>query len=74
MAWLQRFVGWKIKGDNSTGILSKQEYKTAHNIVIHHVQSEHFRQEIEDLRSGKQLLRSSSIICLNPFLDKEGIL
>ena len=39
VAWLQRFVSWKIKGDSTTGVLSKQDYEMAHNIVIRHAQS-----------------------------------
>ena len=67
IAWLQRFVDWRIKCGNTTGMLSAREYETAHNIVKRHVQSEHFHREIDDLRSGKQVLRLSSIICLNLF-------
>ena len=32
--WLQRFVSWKIKDENNTGSLSKQDYESAHNIII----------------------------------------
>ena len=46
----------------------------AHNVVVRHAPNEHFCQEIELLKSGKQLLKSSSVICHNHVLDKDIIL
>ena len=43
-------------------------------VIIRTVQSEFFSKDINDLRSGHPLHKSSSILALNPFLDKNGLL
>ena len=56
------------------GSLNVSELNAAHDIIIRHFQKKFFENEIASLRSGWALLRSSSIVSLNPFLDEKGIL
>ena len=41
---------------------------------LKHVQQQAYSREINDLAAGKTLLKSSSLLSLNPYLDDEGLL
>ena len=74
VAWMRRFALLKSKRAISQGSLTVQELDRAHDVVIRHVQSKSFGKELACLNSNKPLLKSSRILSLNPFLDKDGIL
>ena len=69
-----RFTYFKAKCDLEHCPLSTSNYSQVHDILIRHVQGQSFDREIWDLKTDRPLLRSSVILCLNPFGDQEGIL
>ena len=42
--------------------------------MIKHVQHQAYRREVNDLAAGKTLLKSSSLLPLNPYLDDARLL
>lgn len=80
-AWINRFIfNCRARCEvstvttNSSHCLSLTELKSAERYWISFIQKETFSQEIISLKSGKRVLRSSSLKLLNPFLDDHGLL
>ena len=80
-AWINRFIfNCQAHCKTTTVVpcsshcLSLAELKSAERYWISFIQKETFSQEIKSLKSGKRVLRSSSLKLLNPFLDDQGLL
>ena len=73
IALICRFAYFKEKRDCPRGLLSASEFDCAHDILVRHVLNQSYKREIDHLKAGKPSLRSSSILCLSPFLDDNGI-
>lgn len=71
LAWILRIV---LRHRDETLCLSLTELKQARHIIIKYVQDTEFFEEIENLRTNKQVDKKSKILSLNPFLDKHGLL
>ena len=54
--------------------LSTQELRGADMYWFSVVQRQHFSTEINELKSGRNLHRSSSLLYLHPFVDEDGLL
>ena len=74
IAWLRRFACFKAKRGYQQGSITLHEIESAQDILIKHVQRKCYTKEVHSLLSGQSLSKSSSIVSLNPFLDKNGIL
>nr|XP_022300829.1 uncharacterized protein LOC111109032 [Crassostrea virginica] len=72
---LRRVIrNWANRKDNDCKNDDGSEYRKAEMLIIQHVQSEVYQQEIPAVKCGKPLPKSSSILRLNPVLDEEGII
>lgn len=71
-----RFIhNCRKKGDDrNLKWLLASEIQIATTFWIRHSQEKHFADEIGYLKNGQPISVSSRIICLNPFLDNDGIL
>ena len=78
-----RFVGWMrrfstylknkvAKQDTTRGPLTAAELEVSQTHLWRWVQQIYYSSERQRLVEGKQILRSSSLLHLNPFMDKEG--
>lgn len=78
IAWAWRFCQncrFKIKKEKCLrGSLSTRELRESEILLIKLSQQVSFPEEYRCLESGKQLKAKSSLLSLNPFLDKEGVL
>lgn len=54
--------------------LHAKELDTAKHMIIKYVQEANFSEEINNLRKQEPVHRKSKTLCLNPFLDKDGLL
>lgn len=54
--------------------LSVEERHRAEIKILQMMQLREFEQEIKCLQNNKKLSTQSSLLCLNPFIDKEGLL
>lgn len=68
-AWINRIICRK-----NTEYLSVDELTKSRNIIIKLNQASEFCDEINCLRKGQPLNKSSKILSLNPLLDKDGLL
>jgi hypothetical protein len=75
-AWCLRFIRNMSINKNSKiqGSLSIPEVDEALRVLIKVAQKGDFEEEVKALRKGKELNKSSKILALDPFLDKNGIL
>ena len=73
VALVLKFVG-KLKGAKLGKHVSVEELNLAEVLIIRHVQSSTFGNEIRALKLGQNIPRSSSVRNLFPVLDKDGIL
>jgi hypothetical protein len=76
-AYILRFIkNCKLSANERTGksILTVAEIKSAMIVLIKIVQMQAFSQEIALLTKQKPLQTTSRLICLNPFIDSDGIL
>ncbi|XP_067940188.1 uncharacterized protein [Watersipora subatra] len=71
-AYLQQIARKKSWSAISTPTVTQLEY--AKQLVIKITQRKHFWTELDALHKGQTLPATSSIIGLNPYIDKEGIL
>ena len=55
-------------------VIDLEDLNHAENIIIKLTQKEFFQEEMNDLKSGREIKRSSSIITLSPSLDSNGVL
>lgn len=62
------------KLDRQFGPLTMNELREAFNQVIRMSQGKHFHSEVHNLTVKKDLNKSSSLITLHPFLDKDGLM
>jgi hypothetical protein len=58
---------------NLHGLL-EEEISLARNALLRHAQSNVYRDEVDDLRAGRQIEKGSSLIKLSPYLDHRGLL
>ncbi|XP_029680837.1 uncharacterized protein LOC115246263 [Formica exsecta] len=56
------------------GPVSASEIDDAMKVIVKIAQSEEFKDEIKSIKSDGRVLRKSSLIALNPFLDQQEIL
>nr|CAH7725344.1 unnamed protein product [Callosobruchus chinensis] len=54
--------------------LSREELHAATSAVVKLIQRQHFQQDYVALSSGISLHRKSSLLCLNPFIDNDGVI
>ena len=73
MAYANRFVYNFKNKPKRVGILKPIELETATHFIIRFTQSKSFAKEIEDLKCGRLVDKRSSLLPLNPFLDKFSI-
>jgi hypothetical protein len=76
VAYLFRLVGKErhIRRQPETDSLSMEEVEYAHNFLFRRIQNNVYRTEVEDLRAGRAIEKSSDLIKLSPYLDKNGVL
>ena len=73
-ALIFRFVNNCLKKSDSRCHLSAQELEAAENYWLHASQYVYFGEEIELLKRGQVLPRSSCLLHLHPFLDSQCLL
>jgi len=80
---LKRFVAWWIRlqkvllsKDRSSrkGELSVTEVREAESVIMRHVQSRYYAEDLRLCSSGSTLRRTSQLKSLQPMLDQDGIL
>jgi hypothetical protein len=74
VAYVFRLIGRKIRKRPGIGDLCPEEIEYARNFIFKRIQSNVYRQEVEDLRAGRAIEKSSDLIKLSPYLDPNGIL
>ena len=77
VAWIMKVKSALLKKGEVSAEEKKmcvEDIKQAEKEIIKFSQYQHFSEEISQLRSGKQVPKSSSIKELNPVLNQEGIL
>lgn len=72
--WVLRFIYNTRNKTKRCEELSSEELDGAEIIWIKTIQQEGFAEELSCLRQGKTILRTSSILELNPFLDENGVI
>lgn len=75
-AWILRFYSNCKKGAKrqTASSLTVTELQSAADVLVRQCQQDRFPSEIGALRSNQNLKSKSSILSLNPFLDKNGLL
>ncbi|XP_025192629.1 uncharacterized protein LOC112592689, partial [Melanaphis sacchari] len=74
-AWLQRFIVYlKTKRVPSKGHLSVKELQLAEACILKQVQAECFLDELQNLKSERELRSDSKLKSLHPFIKDELIL
>jgi hypothetical protein len=75
-AYLRRFINnCKSKKDQRIiGPLVPAELANSETTIIKIIQNTEFNREIQELVRNKQIHKSSNLLSLNPFLDKDNIL
>ncbi|XP_062531533.1 uncharacterized protein LOC134201190 [Bombyx mori] len=71
LAWVLRVTR---RQHNHSGYLHAKELDTAKHMIIKYVQEAEFSEEINSLRKQELVNSKSKTLCLNPFLDKDGLL
>lgn len=76
MAYCLRFKRNSLgkKADRTVGHLTLNELKHAHNQIIRMIQQQHFSRELNQLKSEGTVGATSSLITMNPFLDRDGLI
>lgn len=70
-----RFINNCLHPENKcSGFLTTEEIERTKTIIVKMIQRSEFEEDISLLLKSKPLKTSSKILCLNPFLDKEGVL
>lgn len=74
-AFCYRFIN-NLKGNTSriNGPLTTSELDTALLQILKITQMQSFPKEYDDLQNNRPLQSSSSLLCLNPFLDPTGLI
>lgn len=75
-AWILRFINiCRVSRDSrSVGTITAKELNGVITCLAKINQRNMFVKEIKNLRENKPLSESSSILILNPFVDKQGVL
>ncbi|XP_067643662.1 uncharacterized protein [Eurosta solidaginis] len=73
-AWILRFVHNTKSGIRHRGELNAIEVGNAETTILHRVQAESFAAEIEALKMGKCVPKSSCLHQLTPFLDDDDLI
>ena len=74
VAWLCRYVIHVSKQPCDVGGLKLHEIEHARNIMIKQTQRRMYSNEIDRLRADQNVLKSSSLRQLSPFIDDKGIM
>ncbi|GBO18374.1 hypothetical protein AVEN_130645-1 [Araneus ventricosus] len=73
-AWVVRFVNALKRKNAEKGPLTSDELTNAEMFWVRITQNYSYSNEITCLKNNKSLHRDSKVLCLNPFLDSNGIL
>ncbi|GBN71528.1 hypothetical protein AVEN_112953-1 [Araneus ventricosus] len=73
-AWVVRFVNALKRKNAEKGPLTSDELTNAEMFWVRITQNDSYSNEITCLKNNKSLPRDSKLLCLNPFLDSNGIL
>ncbi|GFT12480.1 integrase_H2C2 domain-containing protein [Nephila pilipes] len=73
-AWVLRFINALKKKNYEKGPLTSDEFNNAELFWVKIVQNDSYSNEITCLEKNKPLDRDSKLLCLNPFLDINGVL
>ncbi|GBM14578.1 hypothetical protein AVEN_34987-1 [Araneus ventricosus] len=73
-AWVVRFVNALKRKNAEKGPLTSDELTNAEMFWVRITQNDSYSNEITCLKKNKSLPRDSKLLCLNPFLDSNGIL
>ncbi|GBM23688.1 hypothetical protein AVEN_187976-1 [Araneus ventricosus] len=73
-AWVVRFVNALKRKSAEKGPLTSDELTNAEMFWVRIIQNDSYPNEITCLKNNKSLPRDSKLLCLNPFLDSNGIL
>ena len=73
VAWWARYIRWlrRRKEVSEETSLTTQELKSAEDTLVRWAQRTHYQDEIERLKSGNPVGRTSSIVSLDPKLKEE---
>nr|CAH7733895.1 unnamed protein product [Callosobruchus chinensis] len=74
IAYCFRFYRNCKKFEAKFDCLSREELHAATLAVVKIIQRQHFQQDYVALSSGISLHRKSSLLCLNPFIDNDGVI
>ncbi|XP_022827101.1 uncharacterized protein LOC111356845 [Spodoptera litura] len=74
LAYVNKFNDILIYKKKRENYLTLYDLKRATEMIIKHVQQEHFFKEISQLEKGEPLSKKSQILNLNPILDSHGVL
>ncbi|XP_057368282.1 uncharacterized protein LOC130689298 [Daphnia carinata] len=76
VAYMFRFIAnaRKTREHRKLDGLSEEEISLARNALFRHTQRNVYRIEMDDLRAGRPIESSSSLIKLSPYLDHRGIM
>ena len=66
----------KLRGQPTCALqcLLVHELQAAERYWFLFVQTHHFSKELDDIKSGRKIRRSSSLLSLHPFCDEQGLL
>ncbi|GBM30585.1 hypothetical protein AVEN_27619-1 [Araneus ventricosus] len=73
-AWVVRFVNALKRKNAEKGPLTSDELTNAEMFWVRITQNDSYSNEITCLKNNKSFPRDSKLLCLNPFLDSNGIL
>ena len=75
LSFVHRFVyNCRRPTERRLGPLTTQEINHSETFIVKEVQRQEFRDELKQLSVNKNVLEKSKVKCLNPFLDKEGVI
>lgn len=75
MAYVFRFIDCLNKQKRfSNQIVGSEELKTVKERLVLISQKVYFREEYYDIAKGKSISPKSNLLCLNPFIDKKGLM
>ncbi|XP_068989255.1 uncharacterized protein [Neodiprion pinetum] len=77
---LQRVIAFVLKfkanalSGKKNGPLSVEEFKKAEKAIIRLTQQEALATELQSIEQGAQVIKTSKIASINPYIDSEGLL
>lgn len=75
VAYCLRFTyNCKERASSIVGCLSVGELEKSMYLMLRNHQRRHFAQEIATLEASQDVSQRSRLLCLNPFLDRSGLL